>query len=84
MVDSIENRVNNELVYLMNPNNHETNRCRTMKVEFEVRDQFGKDGRSVYGELLMSSVMSAFGNFLLTTMDETIYNVIINGKDFTS
>lgn len=54
-----------------------------MKVEFEVRDDFGKDGRPLYGEPLMASVMSAFGNFLLTTMDETIYDVKINGKDFT-
>ena len=54
-----------------------------MKIEFEVRDDFAKDGRPVYGELCMASVMSSFANFLLTTMDETIYDVKINGKDFT-
>lgn len=54
-----------------------------MKIEFEVRDDFGNDGRPVYGEQRMASVISAFGNMVLTTMDETIYNVKINGKDFT-
>lgn len=54
-----------------------------MKIEFEVRDDFAKDGRPLYGEQIMASVMFAFGDFLLTTMDETIYNVKINGKDFT-
>ena len=54
-----------------------------MKVEFEVREDFCKDGRPVYGELRMASIMSAFANFLLVTVDETIYNVRINGKDFT-
>lgn len=52
-----------------------------MKIEFEVRDDFAKDGRPVYGEERMASIMSAFENFLLITMDETVQNVKINGKD---
>ena len=53
-----------------------------MKIEFEVRDDFGNDGRPLYGEPRMELVLSAFEKFLLTTMDETIYNVKINGKEF--
>lgn len=52
-----------------------------MKIEFEVRDDFAKDGRPVYGEYRMASVMSALANLILVTMDETIYNVKIDGKD---
>ena len=54
-----------------------------MKVEFEVREDFCKDGRPVYGELRMASIMSAIANLILVTVDETIYNIRINGKDFT-
>lgn len=54
-----------------------------MKVEFEVRDDFCKDGRPVYGEVAMANIIASFGNLLLSTVDETIYNVKINGKDFT-
>ena len=52
-----------------------------MKIEFEVREDFGNDGRPVYGELRMEEVLASFAKFLLATMDETIRNVKINGED---
>lgn len=55
-----------------------------MKVEFNVRNDFAKDGRPVFGEIRMASVLSALANFILVTMDETIYDVKINGKDYLS
>ncbi len=55
-----------------------------MKVEFEARDDFGNDGRPLYGEPRMKSVLEALEEFLLQTMDETIFNVKINGKDILS
>ena len=52
-----------------------------MKVEFEVRESFANDGRPLFGEPKMEEVLKSFANFLLVTMDETIRDVKINGKD---
>ena len=52
-----------------------------MKIEFNVRDDFAKDGRPLYGKELMKSDLSAFAKFILATTDETIYDVKIDGED---
>ena len=52
-----------------------------MKVEFEVRDDFAKDGRPVFGKLTMEKLLADFARTMLDAMDETIYNVKIDGED---
>lgn len=54
-----------------------------MKIEFEVRDDFAKDGRPVFGRPTMEKLLADFSRLLLTTLDETIRNVKIDGEDVT-
>lgn len=54
-----------------------------MKIQFEVRDDFAKDVRSFYGKDLMKRLLSDFARIVLTTMDETVHDVKIDGEDIT-
>ena len=51
-----------------------------MKVEFEINDNFTDYPAP---EKKMESILAGFAQTLLATMDETLYNVKINGEDAT-
>jgi hypothetical protein len=49
-----------------------------MKVEFEINDRFTDYPDPKFK---MESILSAFAKMLLVTLDETIYDVKIDGED---
>lgn len=56
-----------------------------MKIEFEARDAFSQQGEALIesseAKAKMESFLRIFGQILLVGVDETIYNVKIDGKE---
>ena len=49
-----------------------------MKIEFEINEKFTDYPNK---KVKMESILSGFAKILLTTLDETLYNVKIDGED---
>lgn len=56
-----------------------------MKIEFEARDAFSQQGEALIegseAKAKMERFLRIFGQILLVGVDETIYNVKIDGKE---